>query len=202
MESVRTGKRSAAHSLARPKSVARIENHRHLPRTARGSLLRRNVLNAWTRTKIAQNIKRKTKTAGPNSPGRNNTREMAVILRRLFTHAPGHQPGLVLFRGMAVNDVGKVRLRENGPTSWTNNPKISRIFSKKTNQPGLVLALTLGPNTPFIKIKKNAGLRWSRLGEHILPPGNFQIKNKNNSIGAWRVEFKPNQRYLRPWTFY
>ena len=185
----------------RPRSAARTANHRHAARTARGSILTSTVMNAWTRTKVAQNIKRKSKTtASPNSP--NNTREMAVILRRLFTHAPGHQPGLTLFRGMAVNDVGKVRLRENGPTSWTNNPKISRIFSKKTNQPGLVLALTLGPNIPFIKIKKNSGMRWSHLGEHILPPGNFQIKNKNNTIGAYRVEFKPNSRYLKPWTFY
>lgn len=181
----------------RPRSAARTADHRHAARTARGSILTSTVMNAWTRTKVAQTIKQKSKTTrSPNAP--NNTREMAVMIRRLFTHAAPRHPGLVLYRGLAVNNVGNIRTRENGPTSWTNRKNIAKIFSKKK---GVVLALTLNNKVPVLNIKKNPRVRWSWLGEHVLPPGNFTIGNKNNNV--YRVvKFEPNARYLKPWTFY
>lgn len=196
-------KRSApmGRRAPRPKSAARTANHRHVARTARGSILTSTVMNAWTRTKVAQNIKRKSKTTGsPNAP--NNTREMAVMLRRLFTYAAPRHPGLVLYRGLTINNVGNVRSRENGPTSWTNRKNIAKIFSKKNHSKrGVVLALTLNNKTPVLNIKKNPQVRWSWIGEHVLPPGNFTIGNRNNNV--YRVvKFEPNARYLKPWTFY
>ena len=196
-------KRSApmGRRTPRAKSAPRTVNHRVAARTARGSILTDTVMSAWTRTKVAQNIKRKSKTGtGPNSP--NNTREMAVILRRLFTHAAPRQPGLVLYRGMTINNVGNVRGRENGPTSWTNRKNIAKVFSRKnSSKKGIVLALTLNNKTPFIPIKKKPHVKWSWLGEHVLPPGNFTIGNKNNNV--YRVnKFEPNAKYLKNWAFY
>ena len=185
----------------RPKSATRTADHRHVARTARGSILTSTAMNAWTRTKVAQNIKRKSKTTGsPNAP--NNTREMAVMLRRLFTYAAPRRPGIVLYRGLTVNNVGNVRGRENGPTSWTNKKNIAKVFSRKnSSKKGVVLALTLNNKTPVLNIKKNPRIGWSWLGEHVLPPGNFTIGNKNNNV--YRVvKFEPNARYLKPWTFY
>ena len=196
-------KRSApmGHRTPRPRSAARTANHRHVVRTARGSILASTAMNAWTRTKVAQNIKRKSKTTGsPNSP--NNTREMAVMIRRLFTHAAPRHPGLVVYRGMTVKNAGNIRTRENGPTSWTNRKNIAKVFSKKNlSKKGVVLALTLNNKTPVLNIKKNPLVKWSWLGEHVLPPGNFTIGNKNNNV--YRVvKFEPNAKYLKPWTFY
>lgn len=196
-------KRSAptGRRTPRPRSAARTADHRHAARTARGSILTSTVMNAWTRTKVAQNIKRKSKTtASPNAP--NNTREMAVVIRRLLTHAAPRHPGLVLYRGMTVNNVGNIRTRENGPTSWTNKKEFAKIFSKKNfSKKGVVLALTLNNKVPVLNIKKNPRVRWSWLGEHVLPPGNFTIGNRNNNV--YRVtKFQPNSKYLKPWTFY
>ena len=196
-------KRSAptGRRTPRPRSATRTADHRHAARTARGSILTSTVMNAWTRTKVAQNIKRKSKTTGtPNSP--NNTREMAVAIRRLLTHAAPRHPGLVLYRGMTVNNVGNIRTRENGPTSWTNKKEFAKIFSKKNlSKRGVVLALTLNNKTPVLNIKRNPSVRWSWLGEHVLPPGNFTIGNRNNNV--YRVtKFQPNAKYLKPWTFY
>ena len=164
----------------RPRSAIRTADHRHAGRTARGSILTSTVMNAWTRTKVSQNIKRKSKTTGsPNAP--NNTREMAVMIRRLFTLAAPRHPGLVLYRGMAVNNVGNIRTRENGPTSWTNKKEFAKVFSKKNfSKKGVVLALTLNNKVPVLNIKKNPRVRWSWLGERVLPPGNFTIGNKKN----------------------
>ena len=181
----------------RPRSAARTADHRHAARTARDSILTSTVMNAWTRTKVAQTIKQKSKTTrSPNAP--NNTREMAVMIRRLFTHAAPRHPGLVLYRGLTVNNVGNIRTRENGPTSWTNRKNIAKIFSKKK---GVILALTLNNKVPVLNIKKNPRVRGSGLGEHVLPPCNFTIGNKTNNV--YRVvKFEPNARYLKPWTFY
>ena len=187
----------------RAKTVARTVNLRRPPRTPSGALVRRNVINAWTRTKIAQNIKRKSKTTGSPNSANSNAREMAVILRRLFTYNAPRGGAPVLYRGLALNSPNNVRTRENSPTSWTSSLSKAKIFAVvNKSKPGVILRLAPNNKVPWIHIKKNPRLRWSHLGEHILPPGNFKIKNVPNNNKIYNVTFEPNARYLRPWTFY
>lgn len=156
----------------------------------------RRVLNAWTTMKVAQNIKKRSKTNGGPSPN-NATRQMAVTLRRVMTHNAPRNPGRQLFRGVKINKIENLTTRENAPTSWTTNKRIAKHYAGPS---GIVLALALNNKTPFIEIKRNKKVRWSGFKEHLLPPGNITVGLKNNNVH--RVTFVPNVRYLTPWTFY
>ena len=141
------------------------KNYSRLHRTPSGKIRRLNVINAWTRTKIAQGIRSKSKTVGPNNTS-NNTRQMAVNIRRRFIHNAPRTNGLVLYRGLSINNPNKIR-GENGPSSWTNRRKTARVFALKNSPNGIVLRVRLNKNTPYIKITPNSRLRYSHLGEHI-----------------------------------
>jgi hypothetical protein len=173
----------------------------HLPRTVTGRLNPTSVINAWTRTKIAQGIREKSKTNTNRNNNGNNVREMAVNMRRRFIHLAPRTAGLVLYRGLSINDPSKLR-NETGPSSWTNRRKTARVFALKNTQNGIVLRTTLKANTPYIKISPNPRLRYSHLGEHVLPPGRMQVLSYNANNRVWNVNFIPNKRYLKNWTFY
>lgn len=179
-------------------------NQRKPVRTLRGSIPRRSVIDAWTRTKIAKNIKIKSKTPRNRTIGTNsnNTREMAVSMRRMFTYTAPRGKAPVLYRGLPLNSLKNIRTHENGPTSWTNSLSKAKIFAfKNKNKPGVILRLVINNNVPFIRIKPNPRMRYSHLGEHILPPGNFSFQNvSENKIH--NVKFRPDLKYLKPWTFY
>jgi hypothetical protein len=179
-------------------SVAK--NYFHLPRTLGGRLRPIDVVNAWTRTKVAQNIRAKSKTTGPNNMG-NNTRQMAVMMRRRFIHDAPKTNGLVLYRGLSINNPNKLR-GENGPSSWTNRRKTARVFALKNSPNGIVLRTKLNKNTPYIKIPPNKRLRYSHLGEHVLPPGRMEVVGFNANERVWNVKFVPNKKYLTKWAFY
>jgi hypothetical protein len=183
--------------LKRPREE---KNYAHLPRTPSGKLRKINVINAWTRTKIAQGIRSKSKTVGPNNTS-NNTRQMAVNMRRRFIRNAPRTNGLVLYRGLSINNPNKIK-GENGPSSWTNRRKTARVFALKNSPNGIVLRVRLNKNTPYIKITPNSRLRYSHLGEHILPPGRIEFGNFNANERVWNVKFIPNRKYLTNWAFY
>lgn len=177
------------------------KNYTHLSRTPSGKLRRLNVLDAWTRTKIAQNIRSKSKTVGPNNTS-NNTRQMAVNMRRRFIYnAPRSNGSLVLYRGLSISNPKNIQ-NETGPSSWTNRRKTARVFALKNNPNGIVLRLYVNKNIPYIKISPNKRLRYSHLGEHILPPGRIEVGNFNANERVWNVKFIPNRKYLTAWAFY
>ena len=172
----------------------------HLPRTRGGRIRPIDVINAWTRTKVAQNIRAKSKTTGPNNTG-NNTRQMAVMMRRRFTRNAPKTSGLVLYRGLSITNPNNLR-GENGPSSWTNRLKTAGVFARKNNPNGIVLRTKLNKNTPYIKIKPNKRLRYSHLGEHVLPPGRMEVIGFNANERVWNVKFVPNKKYITKWAFY
>ena len=176
------------------------KNYFHLPRTLSGRLRPIDVINAWTRTKVAQNIREKSKTTGPNNMG-NNTRQMAVMMRRRFIRNAPRTNGLVLYRGLSINNPNKLR-GENGPSSWTNRRKTARVFALKNSPNGIVLRLYVNKNIPYIKVAPNSRLRYSHLGEHILPPGHIEVVGFNANERVWNVKFVPNKKYLTKWAFY
>ena len=158
-----------------------------------------HVLNAWTRTKVAQNIRRKSKTTGLNN--NNNARKMAVHMRRRFIHVAPRTAGLVLYRGLGITSPNN--LRPNiGPSSWTNRRKTARVFALKNNPNGIVVRTVLNANTPYIKINPNKRLRYSHLGEHVLPPGRLETVGFNANNRVWNVKFIANKKYLKNWAFY
>jgi hypothetical protein len=183
------------------KRVREEKNYFHLPRTLGGRLRPIDVINAWTRTKIAQGIRSKSKTVGLNNTS-NNTRQMAVNMRRRFIHtAPRSNGSLVLYRGLSINNPNSIR-NENGPSSWTNRRKTARVFALKNNPNGIVLRLYVNKNIPYIKVSPNSRLRYSHLGEHILPPGHIEVKGFNANERVWNVRFVPQKKYLTNWAFY
>ena len=183
------------------KRVREEKDYAHLSRTPSGKLRRLNVLNAWTRTKIAQGIRSKSKTVGSNNTS-NNTRQMAVNMRRRFIrNAPRSNGSLVLYRGLSISNPNVIR-NENGPSSWTNRRKTARVFALKNNPNGIVLRLYVNKNIPYIKVSPNSRLRYSHLGEHILPPGHIEVKGFNANERVWNVRFVPHKKYLTNWAFY
>jgi hypothetical protein len=176
------------------------KNYSHLQRTVGGRLRPMDIINAWTRTKIAQNIRAKSKTTGLNNTS-NNTREMAVMMRRRFIYNAPRSEGLVLYRGLSINNPNKLK-NETGPSSWTNKRKLARVFALKNTANGIVLRTRLNKNTPFIKITSNKRLRYSHLGEHVLPPGRMEVVGFNANERVWNVKFVPNKKYLTKWAFY
>ena len=208
------GRNNNAGKTPAPKraKAASPVNYSRLPRTPSGHLRKINVINAWTRTKVAQNIRAKSihnlKSNLNNTS--NNTRRMAVALRRMFIHnAPRSNQNLTLYRGLTIPAMNAAfRKKENGPSSWSTRRATARVFSfihQKKNPnapPGIVLRVKLNKNTPYIKIPKQKRLRYSSLEEHILPPGIFTPTGYNEEERVYNVKFTPNPNYLTRWKPY